>query len=107
MGEQRQAGMPRSRWVKIAAIAVMCLVCGGAVSFAAVEAWNYYSGSVQVLDDGTVVDENGAVVGLSLENEDGTTTTTLEVEGGYIQMDTEESLKGQAFQFQWEPAKEK
>lgn len=92
--EQRQPNGRKNRWGKILAIAAACVIFGGGGSYAAVTAWRHFSTDMIVDVDGTVYDAEGQAIGLSLDNEDGTTTTTIQMGDGHVTMQTDVSLKG-------------
>ena len=95
MQEHQKQGSRRTRllllWI---AAGVLALLGGGAASYAATGGFTAWPWTVSVGDDGMVRDEDGEVVGVTTDNEDGSSTTLIQMGEGGIVLESEESLKG-------------
>jgi hypothetical protein len=66
------------------------------VSYAATNGWTIWPFSVYVDEEGAITNESGEIIGVSVDHEDGTSTSVIRVDdsGGHIQISAGESLKG-------------
>lgn len=98
MQEQRkQPAARRRRRVLWAAIALVALLGGSVASYAATGGFRVWPWSVSVDEDGIVTNEDGDVIGFTVDNDDGSETTLIQMGQGHIEVtpvDPDESLKG-------------
>jgi len=74
---------------------ILALLAGtGAAGYAATDGFTAWPWSMSVGDDGFVTGPDGKVIGISTENEDGSSTTYVQMGEGHIIIEANESLKG-------------
>ncbi len=98
---QKQRSGPRRRpllW--LAAVGTLALLAGtGVAGYAATDGFTAWPWSFSIGDDGIVKDENGQVVGLSVDHADGSSTTMIQTDEKGIMILADESLKGEEVRF--------
>jgi hypothetical protein len=93
----------RALWV---AIAILALLGGGVASYAATDGFNLWPWSVSIDDDGIVTNEDGNVIGFTVDNDDGSSTSYIQMGEGHIEVtpvEPGESLKGKSINVVVEP----
>src|SRR5262245_13542528 len=93
--QRRQAGPARRRvfWIAVATVAVLA----GTLGYAAKKGWTDLPVTLYVGEDGVITDENGAAIGLSIDHEDGSSTSVIiPNDGGYIELHNDQSVKGRS-----------
>lgn len=93
------AGRTRRRALWIA-VAILAVLGGSVASYAATDGFNHWPWTVFIDDDGTVFNEDGEVVGVTVDNDDGSSTTMIQMGEGHIEVtpvEPGESLKGKDF----------
>ena len=96
-------GRRRALWV---AIAILALLGGGVASYAATDGFNLWPWSVSIDDDGIVTDSDGDVIGFTVDNDDGSSTSYIQMGQGHIEVtpvEPGESLKGKSLNVVVEP----
>jgi hypothetical protein len=90
---QRQKARPARRSVFWIVVATVALLAG---TVAATKVWTGWPMSVYVGEDGVITDENGAAIGMSIDHEDGSSTSVISIvpDGGYIELHNDRSVKG-------------
>jgi len=92
-GQTKKSARSR-RYLVYLAIAALAILGGGVASYAATDGWNFWPWTITVDSNGTVTDEKGDRIGTSVDNADGTSTTTVQLGQGYVEIQANESLKG-------------
>src|SRR5262245_55921953 len=89
---QRQQARPARRSVFWIALATGALLVGTLGGYAATKGWTVLPVTLYVGEDGVITDENGAAIGLSIDNEDGSSTSVISIpdDGVYIEMQTDQ-----------------
>lgn len=89
--------MPRR--ILWAAVAILALLGGGIASYAATDGFRIWPWTVTIDDEGLVRDENGDLIGFTVDNEDGSSTTMIQMGEGHVEMTPVEpgvSIKGKS-----------
>jgi len=100
--EKLKAARPQ-RYLVYLAIVALALLGGGVASYAATDGWSSWPWTIGVNPDGSVIDEQGETIGVSIDNPDGTSTTMVEMGQGYVEIHANESLKGKSLRTVVEP----
>jgi hypothetical protein len=92
---RRQGRLAHRRLFWIGAV-IATLLAGTAASYAATKGWRIWPFSMRVDEEGVITNESGEVIGVSVDHEDGTSTSVIRIDdnGGHIEVKARESLKG-------------
>jgi hypothetical protein len=90
---QRQQTRPAKGRVFWIGAAIVTVLAGTAASYPATKGWTVWPFSVYVGEDGVITNDSGEVIGLSVDNEDGSSTSVISV-GGHMELDNDRSVKG-------------
>jgi hypothetical protein len=91
---QKQQARPTNRRALWLVAAIVTLLAGA--SYPATNGWKDWPFSVSVGDDGVIRNEDGDPIGLSVDNEDGSSTSVITNPpgGGYAELHFDHSVKG-------------
>lgn len=103
MHEQNKRGSGRARRVVWAAAAILALLGGGVVTYGATDGWFTFDWTISIDESGAVEDETGEVIGVSMDHDDGSSTTMVKMGEGHIIIQANESLKGKSLHTVVEP----
>src|SRR5262245_42917046 len=90
---QRQQTRPAKGRVFWIGAAIVTVLAGTAASYPATKGWTVWPFTAYVGEDGVITNDSGEVIGLSVDNEDGSSTSVISV-GGHMQLDNDRSVKG-------------
>ena len=99
--QQKQPAARRRSRVLWAAFALVMLLGGTVASYAATEGFRVWPWRVYVDEDGIVTDADGGVIGFTVDNDDGSETTLIQMEEGHMEVtpvDPDESLRGKGLE---------
>ena len=91
---QRQQTWPAKGRVFWIGAAIVTLLAGTAASYPATKGWTVWPFSVYVGEDGVITNDSGEVIGVSVDNEDGSSTSVISVVDGYMELENDRSVKG-------------
>ena len=103
MQEQRKQKRSGTRLMLWVALAIVAMLGSGVASYAMTDGWNLWPWSVSIDEQGTVTNSQGDVIGGTVENDDGTSTTFIQMGQGHIEVQSNENLKGKSLNFVVEP----
>jgi hypothetical protein len=93
---QKQQARPTNRRALWLGATIVTLLAGTAASYPATNGWTSWPFTVSVGDDGVIRNEDGDPIGLSVDNEDGSSTSVITNPpgGGYAELHFDHSVKG-------------
>jgi hypothetical protein len=103
MHEQKRRGTGRTLRLFLAAAAILALLGGGVVTYGATDGWFTFPWSISIDESGAALDESGEVIGVSMDHDDGSSTTMVKMGEGHIIIQANESLKGKSLHTVVEP----